>query len=574
MALGAQASASPAAAADARGRRTDRAAWPVHPATVALGALMLVSAVLLLYAGRHLTFFFDEWSWIEQRRGGGLGTYLDPHNGHLSLFPVIVYKLLFRLVGLRHYTPYRFVVVAVDVLCGALLYVLVRRRLGPWLALVPTALLLFMGTAFQDLLWPFQLGFLSSVAGGLLALALLERRSARADAGACAALIWSLASSGVGLAFLAACGVVLVLRRSAWRRLWIVALPAALFLVWYIGWGTSEQITSDSVLAAPQFIADAATGTFAGIAGLSPPYGPALTVGGLVLIAGAWRLHATGPPSAMLLAATIGALTFWGLTAIARTGSAAPAASRYLYIGAVFIYLIAAEARLGAGLRGGWLALAGLAVAGALIANIAALRAGERSLRQADDSVRASLAVVEIAAPVISPAFVPSPIFGPQITAGPYLAAVHDLGSPALTPTELERAPESTRSGSDQLLEHAEQLAPVAVPGPLTGAEPIAVTGTSGGQLVARGLCATLVPSVPNASVYLRVAAGRQVLVRAHRGVGAAVYLRRFASVFGPPPFTTVPGATSRAIRFPADRAAEPWNVLVTATQPVDVCLR
>jgi hypothetical protein len=573
MALGAEASASPDAA-DAHGRRIDRAGWPVHPATVALAALMLASAVLLLYAGRHLTFFFDEWAWIEQRRGGGLGTYLDPHNGHLSLFPVIVYKLLFKLVGLHHYTAYRAVGVAMDVLCGALLYVLVRRRLGPWLALVPTALLLFMGTAFQDLLWPFQLGFLSSVAGGLLALALLERASARADAGACAALVWSLASSGVGLAFLAACGVVLALRRRNWRRLWIVALPATLFLVWYMGWGTSEQITSDSVLAAPQYIADAATATFAGIAGLSLAYGPALTVAALVLIGSAWRLHAKGPPTVMLLAAVVGALTFWGLTAIARTSGALPASSRYLYIGAVFIYLIAAEARLGAGLRGGWLALAGLAVAGALIGNIAALRTGERNLRQADDSVRASLAVVEIAAPVVSPAFVPSPIFGPQITAGPYLAAVHDLGSPALTPAELERAPESTRSGSDQLLEHAEQLAPVAVSGPLTGTKPVAVTGTTGGQLVARGLCATLVPSVPNASIYLRIAAGRQILVRAHRGAGAAVYLRRFASVFGPPPLTTVPGATTQAIRFPADRASEPWNVLVTATQTVDVCVR
>ena len=351
---------------------------------------MLVSGVLLLYAGRHLTFFYDEWAWIEQRRGSALSTYLDPHNGHLSLFPVIVYKLLFRLVGLRHYTPYRVVGVLVEVLCGALLYVLVRRRLGPWLALVPATLLLFMGTAFQDLLWPFQLGFLSSVAGGLLALALLERGSTRANACACAALVWSLSSSGVGLAFLAACAVLLILQRDARRRVWIVAVPAALFLVWYIGWGTSEQITSDSVLAAPQYIADAASATFAGIAGLRLTYGPALAVAGLALIAAAWTRHGKGQPTPMLLAATAGALTFWGLSAIARTSAPDPSASRYLYVGAVFIYLVAAEAGLGASLRGGWLALGGLAVAGALIANIAALRTNERGLRADDASVRAS----------------------------------------------------------------------------------------------------------------------------------------------------------------------------------------
>ena len=539
-----------------------------------LAGLILISGVLLLYAGRHLTFFYDEWAWIEQRRGGALSTYLDPHNGHLSLFPVVVYKLLFALVGLRHYTPYRAVGVAVHVLCGALLYVLVRRRVGPWLALVPTALLLFMGTAFQDLLWPFQLGFLSSVAGGLLALGLLERGTTRADACACAALIWSLSSSGVGLAFLAACAVLLILRRSAWRRLWIVALPAALFLVWYVGWETSEQITSDSVLAAPQYIADAASATFAGIAGLSLTYGPALAVAGLALMASAWTRHGRGQPTPMLLAGIAGAVTFWGLSAIARTSVADPSASRYLYIGAVFIYLIAAEAGLGTSLRGGWAALAGLAVAGALIGNIAALRANERGLRAADDSVRESLAVVEIAAPVVSPAFVPSPTFAPQITAGPYLAAVRDLGSPALTPVQLERAPEIVRAGSDQLLEHAEALAPVALTGPISGTEAVVVAGTSGGQLIRRGLCVRFDPGAAHAALYLRAAAGGQVLIHAHRGAGAVVYLRRLASVFGPPPFTTVAGAATTAIRFPADRAAEPWDVLVTATQPVDVCLR
>jgi hypothetical protein len=539
-----------------------------------LVGLMLVSGVLLLYAGRHLTFFYDEWAWIEQRRGGALSTYLDPHNGHLSLFPVIVYKLLFKLVGLRHYTPYRAVGVAVDVLCGALLYVLVRRRLGPWLALVPTTLLLFMGTAFQDLLWPFQLGFLSSVAGGLLALALLERGSARANAGACAALIWSLSSSGVGLAFLVACAVLLLLRRIAWRTLWIVAVPAALFLVWYVGWGTSEQITSDSVLAAPQYIADAASATFAGIAGLSLTYGPALAVAGLALIASAWTRHGKGQPTPMLLAATAGALTFWGLSAIARTSAADPSASRYLYIGAVFIYLVAAEAGLGASLRGGWLAVAGLAVAGALIANISALRASERGLRGLDDSVRASLAVVEVAAPVVSPAFVPSPTFAPQITAGPYLAAIHDLGSPALTLTELERSPESVRAGSDQLLEHAERITPVPVSGQATGTEPAAVTGVTGGQLLRRGLCATLHPTGPTASIDLRVAAGGQILIHARRGAAAVVYLRRFAVAFGPPPFAAVAAASTRVIRFPADRAALPWRVRVTGTKPVDVCTR
>jgi len=48
---------------------------------------------------------------------------------------------------------------------------------------VATAILLFMGTAYQDLLWPFQISYLGSVAGGLGALALLERALPPAWAG-------------------------------------------------------------------------------------------------------------------------------------------------------------------------------------------------------------------------------------------------------------------------------------------------------------------------------------------------------------------------------------------------------
>ena len=35
------------------------------------------------------------------RRGGSLSTYLRPHNGHFSLVPLAIYKLLFATTGIR-----------------------------------------------------------------------------------------------------------------------------------------------------------------------------------------------------------------------------------------------------------------------------------------------------------------------------------------------------------------------------------------------------------------------------------------------------------------------------------------
>jgi hypothetical protein len=116
--------------------------------------------------GRHLSiFFYDEWSIVIKRQGGSLGTYLDPHGGHFILFIVVVYKLLFAIFGLRHYIVFRFVGVLMQLACATLLYLLARRRIGAWWALLPTTMLLFMGTAGEDLLWPFQIGFFASLAG-------------------------------------------------------------------------------------------------------------------------------------------------------------------------------------------------------------------------------------------------------------------------------------------------------------------------------------------------------------------------------------------------------------------------
>lgn len=535
------------------------AAERIHPASAALGVLLLAAGLLLLYAGRHLTFFYDEWAFVFTRRGGIINSYLDPHNGHLVLFPVIVYKVLFSIFGLRHYTPYRVVGIGLHLLCGALLYVLVARRLGPWLGLVPAALLLFMGTAWQDLLWPFQMGYLASVAGGLGALVALERQDTLGDAVASALLIVAIGSSGVGIPFLVACAVAVIAQRGSWRRLWVIALPALIYAIWYVGWGSGESVTSDAVLAAPQYVASAAAGTVDGIAGLDPSWGPPLAVALVAAMVVSWQRRRGRVVTPMLLASVAGVLTFWTLAALTRADSPDPTASRYLYVGAVFVILAAAESGLGEGLRTAWLAPVGVLVAAAVVGNLQALRAGERALRGSDTSVRASLTAVELAAPLVSPAFLPDSVNGPQITARPYLSAVHDLGSPALSLTELQRAPESVRVKADSVLEHAEALA-VA-----TATKPEA----------ALGACQRFEPTATVAYVDVDVVPGGQVLVRATPFSPVLVHLRRFASQFAGPPFASVPTSTNSLIRFPVDRAGHlPWRVRFTASRPFELCPR
>ena len=118
-------------------------------AALVLAGLMAVCAAGLLYAGRALTFYYDEWDFVQGRRGWTVDTFLQPHNEHLSLVPVAIFKLLFVTAGLDHYWVYRAVNVGFHLICVALLYVLARRRLGPWLALAAAVPILFLGSAWR-----------------------------------------------------------------------------------------------------------------------------------------------------------------------------------------------------------------------------------------------------------------------------------------------------------------------------------------------------------------------------------------------------------------------------------------
>lgn len=115
---------------------------------------MAISAALLLWEIRDQIFFNDEWVLLLHRRGDDVKTLLRAQNGHFVAVPVLIYKVLVQLFGTASYVPYRITLIGLGLLWVGLLYVLCRRRAGPWLALAPAVLTLFLGVAWEQLLWP------------------------------------------------------------------------------------------------------------------------------------------------------------------------------------------------------------------------------------------------------------------------------------------------------------------------------------------------------------------------------------------------------------------------------------
>ena len=98
--------------------------------TLVLAGLAVVAAVLIMHEGRGLNFFFDEWDFVLRQRSG-VHSLFEPHVGHLSLVPIVIYRILLHTVGLAPYWPYRLVALVLHLVCVWLLFVLARRRVGP-----------------------------------------------------------------------------------------------------------------------------------------------------------------------------------------------------------------------------------------------------------------------------------------------------------------------------------------------------------------------------------------------------------------------------------------------------------
>jgi hypothetical protein len=515
---------------------------------IALGALLVIGAAVIWQAGHDTSFFFDEWDFITGRRGASADTLLGDHNGHLSLIPVAVYKVMLQVFGLGHYWPYRLLVLLLHLTAVTLLFLLARRRAGDGAALCAAALLLFLGAAWEDLVWAFQIGFVGATAAGLGMLLALDRNDRAGDVLAAVLMAIALASASIGIPF-AVVAVVDLAIRGRWRRMVrIAAAPIVLYLLWRLGWGSSEA-TLGNTDDAPAYAFQMLQTAVGGLSGLGiAAVGPTL---GVVVLAGFAVAVARGATGARLLGLLAGAASLWFLTALARGQLGEPQASRYIYPSVVLLLLAGLELwPVRVALSGRVLAVVGALVAVACLGNLQTLSAGAGGMRSAAVTVRAELGALELARDRAPFDFQPDTSRAPQVTAGPYLSAIDAFGSPAYHPRQLAAASEAEREAADAVLRRLElgPLAPAWVPRASDGA------------------CRAVAPGGD-----IEVPRGGLTIVSAKRDV-VAVRLRRFASAFPADPAGQVGGGGASKLTVVADRSLAPWHVQLTGTRPARVC--
>lgn len=210
---------------------------------VAIGAF-----AFYLIASRRLWFADDDWDFLAGRSATSLHDLFRSHYGHWSTVPILVYRLWWSIFGLRSYTPYLFLVIALHVAVASLSLAVMRRvGVGAWTAVAAASLYLFFGTGAQDIFWAFQIGYKGALAFGLahLLLADHDRGVTLRDWIGLGFGFAALMCSAVGVVMAGVVALAMLLRRG-WRIALFHAGPLfGAYVVWWSAIGHEGAAHSD-----------------------------------------------------------------------------------------------------------------------------------------------------------------------------------------------------------------------------------------------------------------------------------------------------------------------------------------
>ena len=406
--------------------RVPQARW------IVLAAGVVVFAVLLWFT-RTFTYYFDEWTFIATSPDWTFQTYFQPHNEHPVMLLRLTYTILLNTVGLRSYVPYMTVLLIAHLANVMLLFELVRRRSGELVAMAASLIFLLLGAGWEDLLWAFQIGWLVAMALGLGAMIAVDSHR---PALAAALLTVSLTFAGTGLVFVVAAVVQLLLNPGRRRDLGWFAAPGAALLVWYAAFGRfgehpNPQPTAANLLIDPLYTVWGLSQGIAGVIGTSGWIGYVLLAAAVAVLAWRWRVRGLDGFAVGIAAGLVSFFLVAGATR-AQLGWQQSGASRYVYVAALLLILLLADAARDLPWHGTWrpalLACAFLAAfnGAVVLAEYTTAKTAQMQRAQADLQALAA----ERSDPCLDPTSNADVLIMPGVSPPAYYRAVDHYGDP------------------------------------------------------------------------------------------------------------------------------------------------
>ncbi len=303
-------------------------------------ATLVIAFGILFALNVHAWFIGDEWDMIVRATQPlTVHALFVPHNEHWSTVPILIYRVLVDLFGLRTYVPYLFVLFAAHLCLAHLLWRLMRQvGASDACATALAAIFAVLGAGAQNLTNAFQFSFVISVAVGVGAVLLANAeslRSPRRQTGVVGLMLLGLMSSNVGITMTVFVGLVLFFRHGIRLAARIIAIPAVAYIVWFAAFGRSslstDRITVATMSALPTYVWTGFTSSMAGFTGVSAS-GGAIVVG--ILVYATWKSAAASTRESPAFAGVLSVIALFLSAGLVRTflGNSQSMATRYAYI--------------------------------------------------------------------------------------------------------------------------------------------------------------------------------------------------------------------------------------------------
>ena len=276
-------------------------AWLAPAVIVCLAGLVLSAILLALPIG--FGFSLDGQRVIDERLTLTWAHLLKPFHTHLDLIPILIWNRMAVVFGTVSSTPYLALLLATHVSLATATTAALARRIGSVMAVAFGLPLALLGSAYFNLVAPWQILFTLTLLAGLICVwASIDRdRTVPRQLAVAIFLILAVLTSNLAvfITFALALWFLMDGRANQLREL----VPAILvFGLWFVTWGRTglgadgSPITSASILAVVPYTALGLASGAGGMIGLGPIAG-AFLLGALTM-----RFRPPKPMLAFLIA--------------------------------------------------------------------------------------------------------------------------------------------------------------------------------------------------------------------------------------------------------------------------------
>jgi hypothetical protein len=254
--------------------QSEQNATSARLALVVFLVYLVVAFFVLLRIGGDRWFSGDEWGFIEGRELTSIDGLFREQNAHWSTVPIVAYRVLYKLFGLRTYLPYMGTTIVLHLTLAGLLRVVMRRSgVGPWVATFVAGTFVLFGVGHENILLGVQISMVGSLVFGVGQMLLSDHDGPfdRRDLLALGCGLLAIMSSTIGIPMVFAVGVAVLLRRG-WRMALAQTVPLAaitgVWLLWHVttgGLGPNTDMGTRDPLELARWFGSTVSGMFIGL---------------------------------------------------------------------------------------------------------------------------------------------------------------------------------------------------------------------------------------------------------------------------------------------------------------------